>query len=33
MMVLFGTKTQSLTISEIFNGKCDAIVNVTSNNR
>jgi len=27
----FGTKTQSLTVSEIFDGECDAMVDMTLN--
>jgi len=30
-MVAFGTKPLSLTVSEIFNGECDAMVNMTLN--
>jgi len=29
LLVYFGTKPLSLTVSDIFNGECDAMVNMT----
>jgi len=33
VVLLIGTKLLSLTVSEIFNGECDAMFGMTLNNR